>query len=172
MAPARNTIGRITSSSTKRWPAQQRAFLRSPGASRPRRSSRATAAGELAAIEPRNLNDPELYINRELSLRRLPASRARRGARRIQSAARPADVPVVRRLEHRRVLHGPGRRPEAADREGRGRNRARRHDSDRAVARHSRLGHSSVSRFLRHLAARVGAGADQRRNPHSSITRS
>ena len=40
--------------------------------------------------------------------------RARRGARRLGAAARAPEVPRDRRLEPRRVLHGPRRGPEAA----------------------------------------------------------
>ena len=128
-------------------------------------------AGELAASAPQNLKDPELYINRELSLIDFQ--------RRVLEEAQDASNPLLdrlmflsfvgsnideffmvrvaglkRQIEKGVVETGPdGMTPTRTD------------------ARHSRLGDSSLSRFLRHLAARTGAGAGRRRNPHLRLRR-
>ena len=113
-------------------------LMSTPAKAAPSRAKRNTARAtprpvvHVAALGPRDLDDPELFINRELSLLDFQRRVLEEAQDSQQSLAGATDVPVLRGLECRRVLHGAGGRPEAAGRKGRERHRSRRNELRRS----------------------------------------
>ncbi len=102
----------------------------------------------------------------------VPAPGARGGRGRTQPAARAGQVPGHRRLEPGRVLHGPGRRPQAADR-GRGRRAVRRrHDPGEqlaAIRKARQRAHDRAPTAC--LDEKLLPGAERGRHPHPGLRR-
>ena len=125
-------------------------------AARPRRASESRSSRRRGP----DLEDPQFYFNRELSLAGLQRARARARRGRVGAAHGAAEVRGDLHLEPRRVLHDPRRRPARPGRRRPGERRRRRPDAAETIdAIRKRAGElSDARRALRRLGAAPRAG--------------